>query len=251
MTSGSLPHHHRHLHLVTHVTIGDQKCLLSTESFRVSHVRRALDLVVAGTLLVMTSPILLVAAVAVLVTSGWPVFSRQTKIGEAGRPFTLWRIRTTRKDGTVTGVGMILGRTSLDGLPLLWHVLRGQMTLVGPRPESPERAAGYPTSCQVMLAARPGITGPSQVAFARHSAVPPAGWDAETWYLEVLVPLRADVDLGYLIEPTLWRTLRLVWVGGLSALGLVDRHRAVAIPRIPTQRIADPASLALPQQMPH
>jgi lipopolysaccharide/colanic/teichoic acid biosynthesis glycosyltransferase len=194
--------------------------LLAGEPFRVSAARRALDVAASALALVVAAPVLLVAAALVLVTDGRPVLFSQTRLGEGGRPFRMYKVRSMRSsvdgpgvtsvgDPRITPVGRILRAFSIDELPQLWHVLRGQMTLVGPRPESTALAARYPESCRFVLAARPGLTGPSQLTYRESSVVPPVGsGDPDEWYLSVLVPLRTEVDLEFLLRPTMASTVR-------------------------------------------
>src|SRR5262249_3198709 len=162
-----------------------------------------------GFLLLLALPVLALAAALILATDRGPVVFRQQRLGENGRPFTLVKLRsmrvgggpevTTSSDDRVTPVGRMLRRTSIDELPQLCDVVRGEMTLAGPRPESVSLAARYPASCRVVLQARPGLTGPAQLRFRERTAVPPPGWDVEQWYLQRLVPLRVAGDLDYLV----------------------------------------------------
>jgi lipopolysaccharide/colanic/teichoic acid biosynthesis glycosyltransferase len=186
-------------------------------------------------------PVLLIiglAALLVLVTDGPPVMFSQTRIGERGRPFTLYKLRTMRSsaagpavtaqtDPRITPVGALLRRLSIDELPQLWHVLCGQMTLVGPRPESEELAERYPQTYRNVLLARPGLTGPSQLYYRERSALPPPGWDVEAWYLTVLVPLRVVADREYLDRPTLRLTVGLLIQTALWLVGIADLQRSV------------------------
>src|SRR5207244_10118364 len=115
---------------------------------------------------------------------GGPVLYRQVRVGQGGRPFRLIKFRSMRPgdgpevtaggDPRITRVGAILRRTSLDELPQFWHVLRGRMTLVGPRPDTVELASRYPQDCQWVLQHRPGITGPAQL-YLRDAPTIPAG----------------------------------------------------------------------------
>jgi lipopolysaccharide/colanic/teichoic acid biosynthesis glycosyltransferase len=201
----------------------------------ISAWRRALDVVVAGMLLVFATPVLLVAGALVALTSGRPVLFHQVRVGERAQPFTLTKLRTMRPGGgpgvtttgdlRVTGVGRVLRRTSIDELPQLWAVLRGRMTLVGPRPESLDLAARYPDSARPVLQARPGLTGPCQLAYRERAVTPPPGWDPERWYLEVMVPLRARADLEYLSSPSPRATFRHLLRTALFVTGLASYER--------------------------
>lgn len=185
--------------------------------YRVGPLRRALDVLVVLLSAPLVVPVLTIAMLAVLVRSGRPVLFISERVGEGGRPFRFYKLRTMTTgpagagvtaagDPRITGVGRFLRRTSLDELPQLWHVLRGQMTLVGPRPESARLASRYPHACRPVLLARPGLTGPTQLEFRESSIAPPPGWDVERWYLTALVPLRVAKDMEFLENPTIGRT---------------------------------------------
>jgi lipopolysaccharide/colanic/teichoic acid biosynthesis glycosyltransferase len=197
----------------------------------VSRSRRALDVAAAGGALVVLSPLLALCAALVRLETPGPALFRQTRVGEGGRPFTMLKFRSMRVDAAgpsvtvpgdrrVTRTGAFLRATSLDELPQLVNVLRGDMTLVGPRPEVPELAAKYPTECQVVFAFRPGLTGPAQVHHRDDAVLPPApgahdavavdGDALEQHYLYCVVPQRVEADLGYLRAPTLRRTLAVL-----------------------------------------
>jgi len=187
----------------------------------VGFARRALDVVLGGTALVMAAPLLGVLMLAVRLSSSGPALYRQVRIGEGSRPFVMYKLRTMRigtvgphvtaaDDPRVTRVGRVLRRTSLDELPQLWNVLRGDMTLVGPRPETPDLAERYPDECRWIFQFRPGLTGPAQVRL-RDADVLPAGTavDVQT-YLQALVPARVAADASFLRQPTVRATLSVL-----------------------------------------
>jgi exopolysaccharide biosynthesis polyprenyl glycosylphosphotransferase len=150
-------------------------------------LKRALDVVVSGTVLAVLSPLIAVLSLLILVDSGRPVFFRQRRAGRGGAPFTMLKFRTMDSDAEerlgelvdlsqlkepafkipddprVTRAGRLLRRTSLDELPQLINVLRGDMSLVGPRPEEEAVVALYDERQRQRLAIRPGLTGPMQV----------------------------------------------------------------------------------------
>lgn len=226
--------------------VGAEKQVLTPESLCPRGMRRSLDVCLAATLLVLTAPLLGMAALLVRAFDGAPVLFHQQRLGQGARPFSLLKLRTMRStgpgpgvttpgDARITKLGRVLRRTSIDELPQLWHVLRGEMTLVGPRPESVDLARRYPSSCLLVLEARPGLTGPAQLAYRERSTIPPEGWDVERWYLEVLVPLRTQADLEFLSRPTVGRAL--VWLGRTARFvtGLGDYQRLVSPPKPPGQ----------------
>ena len=116
-------------------------------------------------------------------------------------------VHGNEQDPRVTRVGRLLRKYSLDELPQLLNVLRGDMTLVGPRPETPALARRYPDECAAVFDHRPALTGPSQVRL-RDKDVLPVGdaVDLEAYYLRDFVPVRAALDLEYLADPSLRRT---------------------------------------------
>jgi len=188
-----------------------------------SPARRALDLVFSAAALLLLSPMILVVALAVRLTSAGPVMFRQVRVGQGGRPFTLYKFRTMRtgtrgpevtrgEDPRVTRVGKLLRTTGIDELPQFLNVLRGDMTLVGPRPETPSLADRYPAGCRVVFAHRPGLTGPTQVRLRDKDVLPPAGVaDLEGYYLRELVPTRVALDFSYLDDPSLAHTVAMLW----------------------------------------
>jgi lipopolysaccharide/colanic/teichoic acid biosynthesis glycosyltransferase len=177
--------------------------------------KRLFDVAIASVLAVALLPIALLAAILIYVESGRPVFFRQARVGESGAPFGLWKFRTMWQtasapigqneaawplfkvllDPRVTCVGRIMRRFDLDELPQLLNVLRGQMSLVGPRPLIPQEHTALPVWEQELRArCTPGITGVWQITPDRHSR------------LEVLL----EADLEYFERQSLRRDLSIL-----------------------------------------
>lgn len=201
--------------------LSSAKAAATTRHTGVGIWRRTLDVVGAGLGLTLLAPLLATIAVAIRLTSPGPVLFRQTRLTAGRREFTILKFRTMRVtrggpevtapgDLRITTVGDFLRRTSLDELPQLVNVLRGEMTLVGPRPETSALAARYPGECQWVLEHRPGLTGPTQVRMRDFNSIPVDVADAEQWYLEHLVPQRVVMDATYLDHPTVAATLRVL-----------------------------------------
>jgi lipopolysaccharide/colanic/teichoic acid biosynthesis glycosyltransferase len=181
----------------------------------------------AGVLIVLAAPILLLTAVAVKLTSRGPVFYSQTRVGKYGKLFTLYKIRSmlhdcekdsgarwsTPGDSRVTPIGAFLRKTHLDELPQLWNVLRGDMSLVGPRPERPEFTPALeraiPHYCD-RLAVRPGVTGLAQVQL-------PPDTDMTS------VRRKLAYDLYYIRYRSVWLDLRLIVCTAVHMAGLPYR----------------------------
>ncbi len=163
--------------------------------------KRLVDLVAAFALLVVWAIPLAVIALAVLLTSGRPIFYGQQRVGRNGVPFTMWKFRTMHGDAEAvsgpvwatagdmrrTPTGAVLRRFSLDELPQLWNVLRGHMSIVGPRPERPVFVARFDEDnpwYRFRHRIRPGITGLSQVRGLRGDTPLEPRVDADNWYIE-------------------------------------------------------------------
>ncbi len=179
---------------------------------------RALDLVVAAALLVVAAPLLALAALAVKLESRGPVFYRQLRVGRGGEPFELWKLRTMvpgaeamgagiyviEGDTRITRVGRLLRRFSLDELPNLVNVLKGDMAIVGPRPTVREQVDRYTERQLRRLEVKPGITGWAQIN-GRTSLPWPDRIELDVWYVEHR-SLRLDLRI-------LARTARMLATG--------------------------------------
>ena len=182
-------------------------------------MKRALDLAIAVLLLLALAPFMLALAIAVRLTSPGPAFHRATRAGRDGRPFTMLKLRTmrlgpgaavtTRSDPRITPLGRILRRTRIDEVPQLWNVVRGDMSLVGPRPEDPRFAALYTTEQRAVLAVRPGITGAAQLAFRDEERLLDPS-DPEGSYVREVLPRKIAMDLEYVRRRSLAGDLAII-----------------------------------------
>jgi lipopolysaccharide/colanic/teichoic acid biosynthesis glycosyltransferase len=176
-------------------------------------LNRALDTLGAGALLVAASPLLGLAALAVKLEDGGPVFYRQTRVGKDGRDFQLLKLRTMvvgaeklgagyavdKGDSRITKVGRLLRRTSVDELPQLWNVVRGEMSLIGPRPTLRYQVDRYDSEQLHRLDVKPGITGWAQI-HGRTKLPWSERIELDLWYVEHRSPL---VDLKILLRTPL------------------------------------------------
>ena len=172
-------------------------------------MKRAMDIVLAMAALLALAPLLLGAALAIALETGLPVLFRQTRVGLNGREFGMYKFRsmvknaaqvgpyfTTDNDLRITRVGRFVRRTSIDELPQLINVLKGEMSLVGPRPDVPAQRSLYtPVDWAQRCSVRPGITGLAQALYRSDST-------------EVQ---RLDADLRYTREASLWLDLKICW----------------------------------------
>jgi lipopolysaccharide/colanic/teichoic acid biosynthesis glycosyltransferase len=204
-----------------------------------------LDRVVVLLSLVVTAPLMTVIAIAVVVDSGWPVFFSQERLGLNGRRFRVYKFRkfpptlgrntlplTLANDSRCTRVGGFLTKTKLDELPQLWNVLRGDMAIVGPRPEVPDFEACFDGPLRRILDFRPGIFGPSQAAFRAESLLYPPNHDPREYYLKVLFPAKAALDLAYYPSRTVRGDAAWVLRGMLAVCGS-KRFRPDYLPQRP------------------
>lgn len=181
---------------------------------------RWLDALLAALLLVALAPVLVVVGVLVATTSAGPCLFRQERVGKDGRVFTLLKFRTMTAttqggslltvgdDARVTRVGRPLRRYRLDELPQLINVLRGDMALVGPRPEVPAYVDERLTAA--LLDRRPGITDPASLAYREEAAVLAHQADPEAYYRQVLLPAKVQLSAEYARHRTCWSDLRVL-----------------------------------------
>jgi lipopolysaccharide/colanic/teichoic acid biosynthesis glycosyltransferase len=196
--------------------------------------KRSVDLLVAVAGLIALAPLMAVLAIAVKRSSPGPIFFRQQRVGQGSVPFGLYKFRTMRPDAggpcitaagdaRVTPIGRWLRRSKLDELPQLYNVLRGDMSLVGPRPEVPQYIDHADALYAEVLSVRPGITGPSQIRFRDEEHLLAAHLDPEAYYTATLLPAKLAVDLEYVRHPSLRRDLQLL---ACTALALCRRTDA-------------------------
>jgi lipopolysaccharide/colanic/teichoic acid biosynthesis glycosyltransferase len=213
--------------------------------------KRAVDAVLAVALLIPATPLILLVMALVKLTSRGPALHRQVRSGLGGRPFTLYKIRTMAhkceaptvpvwspgRDLRVTTVGWFLRRSHVDELPQLWNVLRGEMSLVGPRPERPEFVTQFQRALPhygSRLRVPPGVTGLAQVQ------LPP---DCD------LAAIRRKLvyDLYYIRRMGFWLDLRLLLGTALLLVG-IPFNVARAVCRIPGGEIIEEAARPFPDR---
>jgi lipopolysaccharide/colanic/teichoic acid biosynthesis glycosyltransferase len=191
--------------------------------------KRIFDVVVALVALLLLTPILLVIAVAVKLDSPGPVLYRQARVRRGGQLFRLLKFRTMVVDADrlapnvspsgdprITRVGRFLRRSYLDELPQLLNVVRGDMSLVGPRPETPEFVELYTSEERRVLTVRPGLVGPSTLAFMDETELLARAADPVAYYQTTVLHDRAKADLGYLTHRSLSYDIRLLATQALA-----------------------------------
>ena len=186
-------------------------------------LKRAFDVASSAVGLVVLSPVFLVVAALIKAKDRGPVFFRQERVGRHGRPFRIHKFRTMRvanagalitsaDDARITPVGAFLRRTKLDELPQLIDVLRGDMSVVGPRPEVPRYVAMWGDDARAeILSVRPGISDPAAIAFRNEQDVLAAADDPERHYVEVILPQKVAMYLDYVRTRSFVGDLRVIF----------------------------------------
>ncbi len=183
--------------------------------------KRLFDLLGSMSLLMMFSPLLLLVAILVRLSSPGPIFFRQERVGRHGQNFWLFKFRTMAgtnggpaitagDDQRITPIGRKLRRLKLDELPQLWNVLRGDMSLIGPRPEVLKYVRHYSFEELRVLSVRPGITGMSQLEFRDEETLLTGKANVEEFYLSDVMPTKLKIDLRYIDERSFRGDLRLL-----------------------------------------
>ena len=200
-----------------------RKSVESVKSVDSKGLPRSFDVVVSLIGLVVAAPVIFASAVAVALTSPGGFLFRHERVGRHGEIFVLYKLRTMlasgsgpqitkRDDSRITTVGRFLRKTKLDELPTLWNVLRGDMALVGPRPEVPVYVRLSDPMWQTVLAVKPGVTDPVTLKLRNEQELlTRVGGDTEDYYLNKLQPSKLKGYVAYLEKRT-WRSdLKVLW----------------------------------------
>jgi lipopolysaccharide/colanic/teichoic acid biosynthesis glycosyltransferase len=190
---------------------------LSAEAFRL----RAFDLVVTVAILPFALVIGAIVSILIVLDSPGPVLYRATRVGRSGKTFRMLKFRKMRRcatgspltmdcDERFTPIGRFLALTKLDELPQLYNVLRGDMRLVGPRPEDVSFVERYREHYDEILSVVPGITGPAAVQYASESRMLAGHEDPVAFYAEHLMPLKIEIDIEYVRNRSVTRDMRIL-----------------------------------------
>lgn len=182
-----------------------------------SSAKRVYDLFWSVLGLAVLLPAFAVVALLIKIDDGGPVFFRQERVGFGGRRFHVWKFRTmvidaerrggqltVGQDPRITRVGAWLRSTKLDELPQLFNVLRGEMSLVGPRPEVPRYVELYAPEQRKVLDLVPGITDPASIRYRNESNLLAQSFDPERTYVEQIMPEKIALNLAYAAKATIW-----------------------------------------------
>lgn len=204
--------------------------------------KRLFDAALAGVAIVVLSPLLLVVAVGIRLSSPGPVFYRAKRVGLAGRPFVMYKFRTmehgsggpaisAKDDSRVFPLGAVLRKLKIDELPQLLNVLLGDMSLVGPRPEDEAIVAAHYTPLQrETLEVRPGLASPGSIYNYTHGEDLLHQGAAEDAYVEQLLPTKLALDLVYVRERSFLYDLAIIWRTMVTILSILVGVKEFAAP---------------------
>lgn len=186
-------------------------------------MKRAFDLIVATLAVLVLLPLLLLLALAVALTSPGGAFFAQTRVGKGGTEFRLLKFRSMRpgsetkgqltvggRDPRITAVGHFLRKTKLDELPQLFNILKGEMSLVGPRPEVPKYVALYSAEQRQVLQVRPGLTDYASLEYFEENALLGASENPEETYIQEVMPAKLALNAKYIEDMGLGADLKIL-----------------------------------------
>lgn len=187
-------------------------------------IKRLLDIVASFIGLFLLSPVLLIIALLIKRDSSGPVFFRQERIGQYGKPFYIHKFRTMTvaqpstamqitvgQDARITRIGAFLRHYKIDELPQLIDVLQGSMSLVGPRPEVPKYVALYPEAVKsIVLSVRPGITDLASIEYRSESELLGKSSNPEQTYIEEVMPAKLAYCVQYVEQQSLWLDIQII-----------------------------------------
>jgi lipopolysaccharide/colanic/teichoic acid biosynthesis glycosyltransferase len=187
-------------------------------------LKRCFDFTVASIGLILLSPVFLIAAIAVGCDSRGPIFFLQQRVGRGFRSFWICKFRTmvvdaplrgpqitSGEDPRITRVGRYLRKWKLDELPQLWNVFKGEMSLVGPRPEVPRYVEMFRDDYACLLSVRPGITDPASLKYRDEAAILAQSQNPEETYVRLILPEKIALAKRYVAQASLSGDLALIW----------------------------------------
>jgi lipopolysaccharide/colanic/teichoic acid biosynthesis glycosyltransferase len=190
-------------------------------------IKRLFDIVFSLVMLVLFLPLFLLLACWVSLDSRGGVFFGQDRVGLGGTHFKLWKFRTMKPqseksgqltvgstDSRITGAGYFLRKFKVDELPQLWNVLRGEMSVVGPRPEVPRYVAHYTKEQREVLNVRPGITDYASLQYFDESDLLAKSDNPEETYIREILPTKLRLNLSYIQSRSFWGDLRIIALTG-------------------------------------
>jgi lipopolysaccharide/colanic/teichoic acid biosynthesis glycosyltransferase len=212
-------------------------------------LKRAMDILVAGVLLVLLAPLWITIAVVVRLTSGTPIIFRQERMGRHFQPFTMRKFRTMVQDAPrrgeqitfgrdprITRVGRILRALKLDELPQLFNVLRGDMSLVGPRPEVREYVEMFRADYEVVLSVRPGVTDLASIKFRHEADILGRAADPKQEYINCVLPEKIRLAKEYIADVSIGRDLLIILKTAFALVTVTSKESVAEAASVADQR---------------
>ena len=194
-------------------------------------LKRFIDILLSLIGILLALPFFPFIALLIKLESKGPVFYLGERVGKDGKTFKMYKLRTMYHlpvsigasvcpagDPRVTPMGRLLRRTKLNEVPQLLNVLKGDMTLVGPRPESPDLAAFYPPYAKEIFTVKPGLVGPNQILGRNEEEWYPPGVEPQQYYIEAILPKKLPIDLEYVRQTSTLNDLRYLMLGAKATL---------------------------------
>lgn len=187
-------------------------------------MKRIFDFVASLIGFFLLIPVLLVCSILIVVDDGFPILFKQKRVGRYGRDFNLFKFRTmivkreaekgsfdVGSSARVTSIGRLLRKTKLDELPQLWNVIRGDMSLVGPRPEVRKWVDVYPEEWERVHTVRPGITDSASIKFRNEEEILSCSDKPEQTYCDVILPQKLSLYTDYVNSRTFWGDIKIIF----------------------------------------
>lgn len=196
-------------------------------------LKRIFDVLASLIGVIILFPIILIVAIVIKVTSKGNVLFKQTRVTKDGKEFKIYKFRTMREnsegnkqitvgnDDRITSIGHILRKTKFDEIPQLFNVIKGEMSLVGPRPEVPKYVAMYNESEREILKVRAGITDYASIYFSNESELLGKAKDPEKFYVEKIMPYKIELNKKYIEEIGIFTDIKIIILTIFKILGLV------------------------------
>jgi len=196
-------------------------------NFQKSYIfsKRILDIFLSAAILAVASPVFFLISLAIFIGSGLPIFFLQERVGWDRKVFNIIKFRTMRitsnakgllissnNDSRVTGIGKFLRKYKLDELPQFINVLKGEMSIVGPRPEMKKYADSFFVDYDQILSVKPGITDYASILYRNEAKLLDAVFDKEKYYLEKILPIKIQLNKKYIDEASLITDLKIIFI---------------------------------------
>ena len=197
-------------------------------------LKRVFDIIASFCGIIILFPLIIIVSILIKITSKGPVLFKQIRVTKNGKLFKIYKFRTMRensegnkqitvgKDNRITGIGHILRKTKLDELPQLFNVLKGEMSLVGPRPEVPKYVELYTDEQREILKVPAGITDYASIYFSNESELLGEAENPEEFYIKKIMPYKIELNKKYINEIGIMTDIKIIILTILKILGLIE-----------------------------